>query len=151
MRIYLYSFRKVGVKYFWILESEIGIIKSSRSRMFFKIGALKNLTNFEGKRLRWILFLIKIQAFRPAAILKRDSNRLFPVKFAKFLRARFFIEHLWWLLHLESFWINQPAEVFCEKRVLKRNSKFHGKTPVLESLFKKVTGLKACNFIKKRR
>ena len=28
--------------------------------------------------------------------------------------------------------------------------KFHRKTPVLESHFKKVAGLKACNFIKKR-
>ena len=27
---------------------------------------------------------------------------------------------------------------------------FTGKTPVLESLFKKVTGLRACNFIEKR-
>ena len=36
-----------------------------------------------------------------------------------------------------------------KKGVLKFR-KFHRKTPVLESLFSKVAGLRACNFIKKR-
>ena len=36
----------------------------------------------------------------------------------------------------------QPPEVFCKK--------IHRKIPVLESLFNKVAGLQACNFIKKR-
>ena len=35
---------------------------------------LKNFANFTGKHLFWILFLIKLQAFKPAALLKRDSN-----------------------------------------------------------------------------
>ena len=35
---------------------------------------LKNFTIFEGKHLYWSLFLIKLQAFRPANLLKRNSN-----------------------------------------------------------------------------
>ena len=34
--------------------------------------------------------------------------------------------------------------------VFKKFSNIHRKTPVLESLFNKVAGLKVCNFIKKR-
>ena len=38
--------------------------------------------------LCWCLFLIKFQVFRPATLLKRDSNTgVFQVKFAKFLRT----------------------------------------------------------------
>ena len=42
--------------------------------MFFEICSLKNFAIFTGKHLCWGLFLIKLQAFRPAIFLKRDSN-----------------------------------------------------------------------------
>ena len=48
--------------------------KRSLSQMFFKIGSLKNFPIFTGKHLRWGLFLIKMQAFRPATFLRRDVN-----------------------------------------------------------------------------
>ena len=70
--------------------------KISCSQMFFKIVVFKNFANFTGKHLCWSLFSIKLQAFRPAAFLKRDSNRCFPMKFEKFLR-HFFTEHFRWL------------------------------------------------------
>ena len=35
---------------------------------------LKNFTIFNGKHLSWTLFLIKLQAWRPAALLKKDSK-----------------------------------------------------------------------------
>ena len=35
---------------------------------------INNFTNFTGKQLRWSLFSIKFQAFRPAFFLKTDSN-----------------------------------------------------------------------------
>ena len=35
--------------------------KSFQKQMFFKIGALKNFANFNGKHLCWCLFLIKLQ------------------------------------------------------------------------------------------
>ena len=44
----------------------------------------------------------------------------------------------------------QPPEVFCKKRCPWKFRNIHRKTPVLESLFNKVAGLKAYNFIKKR-
>ena len=43
----------------------------------------------------------------------------------------------------------QPPEVFYKKAVLKFCNILR-KTPVLESLFNKITGLQVCNFIKKR-
>ena len=55
-------------------------IRSSRSKMFFKISVLENFAIFTGKHLCWSLFLIKLQAL---GILHKNSS---------------FIEHLWWLL-----------------------------------------------------
>ena len=46
----------------------------SEGKMFFKIGLLKNFAVFKGKHLRWNLFLIKSQAWRPANLLKGDSS-----------------------------------------------------------------------------
>ena len=43
---------------------------------------------------------------------------------------------------------SKPPKVFCKKGALKNLANFRG-TPVLESLFNRVAGLKACNFIKK--
>ena len=37
-------------------------------------GVLKNVAIFTGKLLCWSLFLIKLQAFRSATLLNRDSN-----------------------------------------------------------------------------
>ena len=55
----LYSYKKVG---------------SSCSQLFFKIDVLKNFENFTGKHLCWSFFFMKLQTFRPATLLKRDSN-----------------------------------------------------------------------------
>ena len=65
--------------------------KSSRSQMFFKIGALKNFAMFTGKRLCWIYFFIKLQGWGPAILLKRDSNTC-----VLLLILRNFEEHLFW-------------------------------------------------------
>ena len=61
------------------------ICRSSHSPIFFKIGVLKNFANFTWKHLCWSLFSIKLPAWRPATLLKKDS----PVKFAKVLRTLF--------------------------------------------------------------
>ena len=42
--------------------------------MFFKILILKKFTIFTGKHLSWSLFLVRMQGFIPAILLKRDSN-----------------------------------------------------------------------------
>ena len=63
--------------------------------MSFKIDVLKNFAIFTGKHLCWSSFLIKLQACKPANLLKRDPNTgAFFKKIAKFLRTVFFIEHL---------------------------------------------------------
>ena len=46
-------------------------------KMFFKKAVLKNFGIFTGKQLCWSLFLIKLQIFRAATLLKRDPNIIF--------------------------------------------------------------------------
>ena len=58
--------------------------------MFFKIDVLINFAIFTEKHLCCGLFLIEVQARRPATLLKRDSNTgFFPVNNAKFLGTAF--------------------------------------------------------------
>ena len=48
-----------------------------------------------------LLFLIKLQVFSPATLLKENltqQHRYFPVNIAKYLTTGSFIKHLWWLL-----------------------------------------------------
>ena len=49
-------------------------VRNSPSQMFFKIGVLKNITIFTGKHLCCSLFLIKLHVWRPATLLRRDTN-----------------------------------------------------------------------------
>ena len=54
-----------------ILQS---VARNSHQRCSLKKGVLKNLANFTEKHLCWSLFLIKLQAFRPVTLFKKDSN-----------------------------------------------------------------------------
>ena len=55
-----------------------------------KKGVLRNFTKFTGKHLRQSLFFNKIVSLSPATLLKKRLwHMLFPVNFAKFLRAPF--------------------------------------------------------------
>ena len=73
--------------------------RSSHPNVFCRKGVLKNSANFTRKYLCQNLVFNKIAGLRPAPFLKnRLWQRRFPVNFAKFLRAPFFIENLWWLL-----------------------------------------------------
>ena len=49
-------------------------VRSSHWNSSVKKGVLKNFASFSGKQLCWSLFLKELQTFRPAALLKRDSN-----------------------------------------------------------------------------
>ena len=49
--------------------------------MFFKIGILKNFAIFTGEQLFESLFVIKV--WRPATLLKRDSNAEYCESFEK--------------------------------------------------------------------
>ena len=60
---------------FFKIDVNFATCKSSHLQMFFKIGVLKNFAILTPKHLCWSLFLIKLHAFRPATLLKRDSNK----------------------------------------------------------------------------
>ena len=64
--------------------------RSRRLQMFFKIGVFEKSTIFTGKHLHWSLFLIKLQAWRPATLVKRLQHMCFSVNIAKFLRTVFY-------------------------------------------------------------
>ena len=48
--------------------------KKQPLKLFCKKGVLRNFASFTEKRFCWSLFLIELQTFRPASLLKRDSN-----------------------------------------------------------------------------
>ena len=75
--------------------------RSSRLQMFFKIGVLKSFANFTGKHLCWRIFFKKTFRHKVCNFIKKKlQHGCFPVRFTKFLKALFFIEHFWWLLLL---------------------------------------------------
>ena len=49
-------------------------VQKQRPEVFFKKGVLKNFASLTEKHLCWSLFLIKLQAWEPPTLLKRDSN-----------------------------------------------------------------------------
>ena len=60
------------------------LLINSHRKCSLKKGVLKNFTNFTGNHLCWGLYLIKLQAWRPASSLKkRLQHRCFPVKFLR--------------------------------------------------------------------
>ena len=65
--------------------------RSSRSQMFFKMGVLKNFAIFTWKHQCWSIFLMKLQAFGPAILLKGYSNTATssPEQFKKHFFASF--------------------------------------------------------------
>ena len=67
-------------------------LTSSRSQIFFKIAALKNLAILSRKHICWSLFLIKLKTWRPAFLLKkRLQYSCFAVNIEKFFKIRFYL------------------------------------------------------------
>ena len=71
--------------------------RNSRLQILFEI-LVGGKETFTGKRLYWSLFLIKLQAWGPATLLKRDTNTLSCEYCEISKNSFFFVEHLWWLL-----------------------------------------------------
>ena len=157
---------------FSVILQRVKAFRSSRSQMFFKKGAPKNFAIFTEKHLRWILFLIKFQAFKPTTLIKIDSGTgVFLWILRNFFRTSSFIL---WNLSDGCFWTLKESEVtFCmfqkqsprgvlKKGVIRNFTKFTGthlsKSLRPATLLKKrlwhrcfpVSFVKACNFIKKR-
>ena len=85
---------------------------SSHSQMLFK-----KIANFTGKHLCCSLLWYDCSSQKCNFIKKRLQRRLFPLKFAKFLRAPCFPEHLQWLpLKVLGF----QLAILLKKRIWKR-------------------------------
>ena len=61
--------------------------KKQPKEVFYKNETLKNFSIFADKHLCWGLFLIKLQVFRSATLLKRHSNTGAFMNIAKFLKT----------------------------------------------------------------
>ena len=68
--------------------------------MSFKIGVLKNFAVFTRKFLCWSLFLIKLQARRPAFLLKKRHQQ-----YCEIIENSFFIEHLLLIILFRNFYV----------------------------------------------
>ena len=58
-------FLSTYIQYYFV-QAPLTVYRGSQQRCFLKKAVLKNFAVFTGKRLRWSLFLIKLQAFRHA-------------------------------------------------------------------------------------
>ena len=92
-----------------------GRLTSRHSQMIFKIIALKSLQISEKSACVGVFFHKVVGPQNCNWIRKRFQSRFFPVKFAKFLRAHCFTEHLQWLL-LEVSGV-QPATLLKKRRL----------------------------------
>ena len=64
-----------------------------------KKGFLEIFQNSKEDTCVRVSFLIKLQALRPATLLKKRLwHSCFPASFEKFLKAPFIIKQLWWLV-----------------------------------------------------
>ena len=70
-------------------------LRSSHRRCPIKKDVFKNVAELRGNHMCPSLFFNEVAA---TLLKKRLWHRCFPVNFAKFLRAPFLKEHLWWLL-----------------------------------------------------
>ena len=69
---------------------EVGKVRSSRPRVFCKIGVLKYFSKFTGKNLCQSVVFSKVAGLKPATLLKKRLwHRCFPVNFEKSLRTPF--------------------------------------------------------------
>ena len=96
---FCFAFEKMSSSLHMLLAMlfiHVGIRSNSRSRMFFKTGVLKNFAISTGEHLCWSLFLIKLQDWRLAFSLKRDSTIW--MNFAKIFKNSLFIEQKFTIL-----------------------------------------------------
>ena len=59
-----------------------------------KRAVVKNFAIFTGKHLCWSLFLMKLQAWRPAILLKRDPTQVFYYEYLEIFKNTFSEKHM---------------------------------------------------------
>ena len=127
--------------------------------MVFRLCFPENSANFIGKHLCWSLFLIKLQAGRPATLLKRDSNTgFFLWNLPNFLenliwRNTFFMQNTsngcFWKFHHRcstNFCRSSHSQMFFKRGALKNFAILTGKHQCWRLFLINLY----CNFIKKR-
>ena len=144
--------------------------------MFCERVGLKHFSKSTGKQMYWTLFLIKLQVSACNFVKKRLQHRCFPANFFRVFTSTYFAKHLRTaastnLHHYRSHddmaslivkriktlcktsvaycWFTLQKQLFTD--VLQnwcsyKFRKFYRKTPVLESLFNKVTTLLKTDF-----
>ena len=88
--------------------------RSSHRRCSTKKVVLKNFTMFTRKHLCWILFLIKLQAFRPTTLLKWTPTQTFSCEYCEIFKNTYFEKHLWTAASVSKrfSWVTSEAESF---------------------------------------
>ena len=64
----------------FLIKLQAGYLKLSELEMFVKQGILKSFANFKEKKRCWSLFLIKLQLWEPAALLRKTLTHMLPCK-----------------------------------------------------------------------
>ena len=63
-------------------------------KCFVQKVVFENFTRFTGKHLCWGLLLIKLQAWKPATLLKKNPARVSSCEYCKICKSNYFEEHL---------------------------------------------------------
>ena len=88
--------------------------KSSHLKFSVKKGVLKNFASFTGKHPCWSLFLIKLQAFRVATLLKETPTQVFSSEICEIFKNTYFEEFLRMTASVVPFsWLSLPPVIFC--------------------------------------
>ena len=88
--------------------------RNSHRRCSTKKVVLKSFAMFTRKHLCWILFLIKLQAFRPTTLLKWTPTQTFSCKYCKTFKGTCFEKYLWTAASVSQrfSWVTSEAESF---------------------------------------
>ena len=104
--------------------------------------------DFAEKNLCWSLFLINLEFWGPAALLKRTLAQLLSCEIYKLFKNNYFKEHLWMSASKHYLKRDSNSGASCEFCKLFKNTYFLedlqtacSETPVMGSFFKKVANL----------
>ena len=101
---------------FFLLFLPLWKFRSGRSQMSFKKEVFKKIAIFTGKPLCWSLFVMRLPAYKPANLLKRDSNTsIFLLMLLNIAKQLFFIEYPRWMLFKAMFETRQNFTMKNEK------------------------------------
>ena len=102
------------------------------------------------RTMSWSLFLIKLESWGPANLLKNTPTQVFPCEICKFLKNNYYEQHLWTSASIPYLKRDLNTSVFGEFCELFKNAynlgdllKASSETLVQGSIFKKVASLTA--------